>query len=97
MNPMSTDAIADFLRKGGKVVKVQETIPVTAAEVVDYLVTCGFDVKNSPGNAVSYKYEGKLVSVSKLVELANQHRRSHDLPPFAARVNINVSCHRKRS
>jgi len=86
MNAAIMDAIADFMKKGGKVVKVQETIPVTAAEVVDYLVGCGISVKYSPGNSRAYVYEGKLISLSKLVEVANGYRRCQDLPPFAARV-----------
>jgi hypothetical protein len=88
MSESSTDAIADFLRRGGKVIKVQETIPVTGPEVLDYLVSCGFRVKTSPGNSATYLYEGKLVGLSKLVGLANDHRRSQKLPPFAARVKI---------
>ena len=88
MSSTSTDAIADFLRNGGKVVKVQETISITGPEVVDYLLSCGFRVKNSPGSPATYLYDGKPVGLTKLIELANDHRRSHDLPPWAARVKI---------
>ena len=88
MNSANTDAIADFLRNGGKVVKVQETISITGPEVVDYLLTCGFRVKSSPGNPATYLYDGKQVGLSKLIAMANDHRRSHDLPPWAPRVKI---------
>ena len=82
--------IADFLEKGGKVEKLQETVRVTGLEVVDYLVSCGFRVKYAPGDAAGYLYEGKRCSLSKLVGLANDHRRAHRLPPFAASVNISI-------
>ena len=86
MNPMSTNAIAEFLQKGGSVVRVQETIPVTGPEVLDYLLSCGVSAKFAPGNSRAYVCNGKLLSLSKLVEVANGYRRAQELPPFAARV-----------
>ena len=90
MTHAAADAVADFLRKGGKVVKAPETIPVTRSEVMDYLLGRGFRVRYSPGYSSAYVCEGKLISLNKLIELANDHRRSQKLPPFAVRVNISI-------
>ncbi len=90
MTHAAEDAVADFFRKGGKIVKAPETIAVTQSEVLDYLVGRGFRVRHSSGYSSAYAYEGKLVSLNKLIELANDHRRSQKLPPFAVRVNISI-------
>jgi hypothetical protein len=71
------------------VVKAQHSVRVTGPEVLVYLVSCGFRVKYSPRYSRHY-YEGKLCSLAKLVELANTHRATRQLPPFAAMVNISV-------
>lgn len=88
MSPASTNAIADFMRRGGRVVKVQATISVTVPELLDYLA--GYDIrpKYSPRDSRAYLYNGKRFNVSKLIELAN--RRVERLAPFAARVHIHV-------
>ena len=86
MSPTSVDAIADFVQKGGKVVKVRETVPVTESEVLDYLASCGFSVKYLPGDSRAYLCGRKRLSLSKLVELANGHRLAKQLPPFSSRI-----------
>ena len=89
MSPAHSKAVADFLKNGGRVVKAQDTVPVTGPEVLDYLVSCGFRVKYSPRDlGAYYYYEGKKCGLTKLVELANIHRTARQLPPFAARVSI---------
>jgi hypothetical protein len=93
MSPVHSKAIADFLKNGGRVVKAQHTVPVTGDEVLDYLVSSGFRVKYSPRDS-RYYYEGKQSNLTKLVALANTHRAARQLPPFAARVNINVGSRR---
>ena len=90
MSPATSNAIAEFLKKGGRVVKAQHVIPVAGPEVVDYLVSCGFRVKYSPGDLRAYKYEGKRYSLTKLVELTNIHRAARQLPPFAVKLSICV-------
>ena len=86
MNPPSLDAIADFIRKGGRIVKLQQTIPVTGPEVLDYLVNCGLSATHSPGNSRLYLCKGRAVSLRKLIKLANGYRREQQLPPFVARI-----------
>ena len=93
MSPVHSKAIADFLKNGGRVVKAQDTVTVIGPEVLDYLVSCGFRVKYSARDS-RYYYEGKQCGLTKLVELANIHRTARQLPPFAAKVNINVGSRR---
>jgi hypothetical protein len=86
MNPASLDAIADFTQTGGRVVKLQETIPATAPEVLDYLVTSGVSANYCPGNLRLYRCNGKVLGLSKLIKVANERRRIEQLPLFVARI-----------
>jgi len=45
----SSDAIAAFLENGGRVVRLQGTLPVTGPEVLEYLGGCGITATYSPG------------------------------------------------
>jgi hypothetical protein len=86
-NPATTEAIAEFLSRGGKIVKLPETIPVTGPDVVDYLQSSGFSARFVTNNTTTvYMYNGKPVGLKKLIEVANRHRLAQQLPPFAARV-----------
>jgi len=85
--PEPQDVIADFIQNGGRVVKVQQTIPVTAPEVLDYLVACGLCASYSPRNLGLYIFEGKVLTLRKLIDVANEHRRIEELPPFVARIS----------
>ena len=85
---MTSDVVAEFLKKGGKVVKAPDVIPVTGQEVLAYLLGCGFRAKYISGDAKPYQFEGKRYSMAKLVVVANVHRTARQLPPFALRVNI---------
>ena len=80
------NAIADFLEAGGRVSRVKASVRVTEGELLDYLANCGIVAKYTPGDYRAYLCEGKRVSLSRLVALANEHRRSLHLPPFAPRV-----------
>ena len=82
----STEAIADFFNKGGRVVRLQDSIPVTAPEVIEYLLASGIRASFSPRHSRLYLCNRKLVTMSKLVEIANGHRRARQLPPFVAKV-----------
>jgi hypothetical protein len=86
MNPISLDPIADFIQKGGRIVKLQHTIPVTGSEVLDYLANCGLSANYSPGNSRLYLCKGRLLSLRKLIKVANGYRSEQQLPPFVARV-----------
>ena len=81
------EAVAAFVERGGKVEKLQDAIPVSGPDVVAYLATCGITVKQSSG---AYLHARKRLSLAKLVELANVHRRAENLPPFAATIQIRI-------
>lgn len=81
------DAIADFMRSGGKVVKVQEAIPVTVPELLEYLASCGIRTKYSPGSGTFLRGKRRC-SLRKLVEVANTYRSAQQLPPFAIRAKV---------
>ena len=84
----STDAIAAFFKKGGRVVKLQESIPVRAPEVLEYLQASGVSANFSPRHSRRYLCNGKLVPLTTLVEVANSHRRAQQLPPFVAHAKV---------
>jgi hypothetical protein len=84
----SSDAIAAFLENGGRVVRLQGTLPVTGPEVLEYLGGCGITATYSPGHPRFYLYKGQLVSLSKLVAVANRRRQAEQLPPFVPRARI---------
>jgi hypothetical protein len=85
MNRESADAIAEFLRRGGQIRKVKETIAVTEEEVVAFLASCGLRVTYVPDDMKTYACGKSRLSASGLVALANKERLSRQLPPFAIR------------
>ena len=97
MNPDDEAAVADFLKAGGRVRHVKESVRVTENELLDYLASCGIEAKYCPGDLRAYICEGKRVSANRLVAIANERRRSLQLPPFALRVEIRYAGHRALS
>ena len=84
-----SDVVADFIKRGGEIAKLRESIPVSGSEVVEYLESCGIQVKYARGDSNPYVYLGKRRSLKKLIEVANVYRRAQNLPPFAAAVKIS--------
>ena len=84
--PTDSDAIAEFLRDGGRIRKMREAVPATEHEVLDYLASIGVKAKFTPGLAKSYLCKSKRYSWEGLVSLANDHRRSQQLSPFLVPV-----------
>ena len=81
------EAIAEFIAHGGKVLKGPEPIRVNAPEVLDYLQSCGISARFAKsGTAAPYFYNGRHITLRKLVELANKYRLAQKLPPFACKV-----------
>ena len=93
MSPADAYAVAEYLKNGGQVVKVQETIPATDQEVINYLATCGHRAKYCDGDMRQYLCDGKRWGVLALVRRANRYRRAQQLAPFALRVPIRVVPH----
>ena len=94
MNPSDETAVADFLKAGGRVRRVKDSVRVTESELLDYLANCGMKVKYSAGDSRTYLCEGKRVSATKLIAIANEQRRSLQLPPFGLRVSIRYAARR---
>ena len=84
----SVDAISNFIEKGGRVVRLPGTTPVTAPEVLEYLLARGIRADYSPGYSRRFLCKGKLITLSKLLEEANSHRRRQQLPLFVARARV---------
>ena len=80
--------IADFLKAGGRVSHLKESVRITETELLHYLASCGITAKYTPGDSRTYLCQGKRVSLSRLIALANERRRSLQLPPFALKVAI---------
>jgi hypothetical protein len=91
MNPVDEHAVAEFLKAGGYVSHVKESVGVSEAELLDYLASCGITVKYRAGDLKAYICDGKRVSTSKLIAVANELRRAQDVPPFSLRVAIRYT------
>jgi hypothetical protein len=76
-------AIAEFLKEGGRIVKVEPDVPATVAECLEYLANCGVSAKYFPGDPKPYLCQKRRMSVHGLFELANRYRRAEHLQPFA--------------
>ena len=86
MNPADENAIADYLRDGGHILRLRETIPVTDQEIIEYLAGCGIHAKYCEGDLLPYLCNGKRRSAATLVRLANRCRQEQHLAPFALRI-----------
>ena len=78
-------AVAEFLRDGGRILKVAPDLPATPQEVLDFLAECGVRAKYFPGDPKPYLCQRRRLSLHALVELANTHRRARRLQPFSIR------------
>ena len=88
MSPADQRAIAEFLKSGGRISRVKESIRVSEPELLDYLASCGVTAKHQAGDSRTYVCQGKRVSMSKLIAIANEHRRAVELPPFSPKGAI---------
>jgi hypothetical protein len=91
MTTIDRSAVVEFLEAGGRVSRMPDSIGVTEAELLHYLESCGTAARYCGGESRAYLCAGKRLSLSKLVEFANQGRRSLQLPPFAVQVVIRYS------
>lgn len=76
-------AIAEFLKDGGRIVKVEPDVPATVAECLAYLESCGVNVKYFPSDPKPYLCHKRRLSIQGIFELANGYRRAQRLQPFA--------------
>ena len=82
MRPDDADAIADFLKQGGEILRVPDPTPVTEQELLVYLATCGLKVKYFPGDMKPYAYQRRRYTALGLLRVANTYRRAQQLSPF---------------
>lgn len=78
-------AVAEFLRDGGRILKVEPDVPATPQEILEFLADCGVHAKYFPGDPKPYLCHRRRLSLHALVELANRHRRVRHLQPFSVR------------
>ena len=83
MKPADASAIAVFLTGGGQILKVPEAILVTVQDVLEFLKCCGLSATYSGRETKVYWCEGKKMKLRNVIALANVHRRTQQLPPFA--------------
>ena len=86
MNEDVSRAVAEFLRNGGQIQKIRETVPVTEQEIIAFLETCGISAKYAQGDVKAFLCNNRRISEKALVELANTKRLARQLPPFAIRL-----------
>jgi hypothetical protein len=91
MSAVDERAIAEFLEAGGRVSRVEGSVPVSEAELLDYLASCGITARYRAGDSRAYLCQGKRLSARRLLVIANEHRRSLELPPFSLRVAIRYT------
>jgi hypothetical protein len=86
MKPSDELAVAEFLKDGGRILKVEPNVPATPQDVLDFLVSCGVNAKYFPGDPKPYLCQRRRLSLRALVELANKHRHARCLQPFSLSV-----------
>ena len=84
----STEAITAYFEKGGRILKLEGTIPVRAPDVLEYLGRRGIRASYSPGPRRLFLCNGKLVTLTTLVEVANGDRRARQLPAFVLKAKV---------
>lgn len=89
MSPVDERAIAEFLKSGGNISRIKASIRVSEPELLEYLASSGITTKYRAGDfSAGYLCQGKRVSMSELIAIANEHRQSLELPPFSPKVAI---------
>jgi hypothetical protein len=77
-------SFSDYFTLGGHVRQPPTPEVTVAADVLAYLLDCNFTVYAAPvgEGEPKYVYQGQVVSLEKLVAIANDHRALRQLPPF---------------
>jgi hypothetical protein len=80
------ELVSEYLAGGGRIRKIPDAISATPGEVLRYLKARKVDVARArPKNAnteTKYRHDGEIINSTALVQLANEHRRQQQLPPF---------------
>ena len=54
MNPADAEAVAEYLKDGGHIVKVQEAVLASDQDVIAYLAACGHRARYCEGDFLGY-------------------------------------------
>ena len=87
-----TELVADFLAKGGTITKVPPARPALASDVLGYLQDQNVDVHaitDETAAETKYVYKGEVITLRKLVLIANRHRNRRRLPSFQLPNSVN--------
>jgi hypothetical protein len=78
------ELVADYFTRGGAIRRLPTPEPTSPSDVLDYLSECNFRVYPAPRGEgqQKYVYQGQVVTLDKLVSIANEHRALVALPPF---------------
>jgi len=78
------DLVADYFARGGTIHRLPTPEPAEVSEILEWLEGCGSIVYRAAakGAVHKYVYQGALVTLQKLVSIANKQRALRDLPPF---------------
>jgi hypothetical protein len=96
MSISSEAAIARFLSSGGRISRLTESVSISESELLAYLETRGIVAKYAGGDRRAYLCKYRRMSGDALIALANQHRFSDALPPFALKLDPAPSRGRAR-
>jgi hypothetical protein len=83
MNSFDADAVAHYLKEGGQVDRIRETVSASDQEIIEYLASCGHHARYCDGDARPYICDKKRYGAVALVRLANSYRLARGLAPFA--------------
>jgi hypothetical protein len=82
MKRTDRSAVEEFFRGGGEIMRIESPIRVGEQDLIDYLMQSSLPVKYFPGEKKAYRCNGKRYSLQALIQFANEHRRTRNLPPL---------------
>jgi hypothetical protein len=78
------ESLADYFFRGGQVGRPPAPAPTDPSEILEYLADCSFTVYPAPRGEgqPKYVYQGQVITIDRLVSIANEHRAIRGLEPF---------------
>jgi len=75
---------ADYFLRGGPLRRPPTPAATDPSDIVDYLTDCNFTVYAAPRGEgqPKYVYQGQVVTLDRLISIANEHRSIRGLEPF---------------
>ena len=75
---------ADYFFRGGPIRRPPAPTQTEPSDILDYLADCNFTVYPAPRGEgqPKYVYQGQVITLEKLVSIANEHRAIRGLEPF---------------